>query len=117
MFKLSSKYGIFVPINVSGYGLRIMHISGGGGCYLACERIGNYCGVNAGVLCGKKNGNPIIGDFVTLAPGCKIIGNVTIGDHCLVAPNAVVVKNIDSNSIVAGVPAKLIKTVVNGVYS
>ena len=29
---LGSRYHIQIPLNKSGYGLRIMHLSGGGGC-------------------------------------------------------------------------------------
>ena len=112
------QYHIHLSPNVAGYGLRIMHITGGGGCFLACEKIGNNCGVNAGVLCGKKNEkNPIIKDFVTLGPGCKVIGGITIGAHSLVAPNAVVINDIPANSIVGGIPAKILKTYPKGVYS
>lgn len=32
LFRLGSKYNIFIPINVSGYGLRIPHITGGVYC-------------------------------------------------------------------------------------
>jgi acetyltransferase-like isoleucine patch superfamily enzyme len=49
--------------------------------------------------------NVWIGDKATILPG------VTIGDNCIVAANAVVTKSIPENSIVAGNPAKVIKTI------
>lgn len=43
-----------------------------------------------------------IGDKVTILPG------VTIGENSVVGANSVVTKNVPDNSIVAGVPAKII---------
>lgn len=40
----------------------------------------------------------------------KVIGEVTIGDDVIIGANAVVVKDVPSHSIVAGVPARVIKT-------
>ncbi|EDY96722.1 hypothetical protein BACPLE_01165 [Phocaeicola plebeius DSM 17135] len=39
----------------------------------------------------------------------KILGNVKIGNNVIVGSNAVVVKDIPDNSMVAGIPAKIIK--------
>lgn len=36
------------------------------------------------------------------------MGNITIGDNAIVAANAAVVKDVSENSIVGGVPAKVI---------
>ena len=41
------------------------------------------------------------------------MGGIVIGDNVIIAPNAVVVKDVPANSIVAGVPAKVIKQKVN----
>ena len=50
-------------------------------------------------------GNDVwIGGKVTITPG------VTIGDNVVVAAVAVVTKDIPDNSLVAGVPAKVIRT-------
>ena len=38
-----------------------------------------------------------------------IIGNVTLGEYCIVGANSVVTKSFPSYSIIAGVPAKIIK--------
>ena len=50
-----------------------------------------------------------MGDNVGFGPGAKVLGKVTIGDNCFIAANAVVVKDMPSNSIIAGIPAKVIK--------
>lgn len=46
-----------------------------------------------------------IGSHATVLPG------VTIGDNAVVAAGAVVTKDVPENAVVAGVPAKIIKTI------
>lgn len=41
-------------------------------------------------------------------PRAKIVENVTIGDNVAIGANVVVTKDIPMNSIVAGIPAKII---------
>lgn len=109
--RLGLRYNLRIPINVCGYGLRICHIAGGGGILLNAEKIGNYCGFNAGVLLGNKDdvaNKPIIGDYVAFGPGSKAIGRINIGTNVFVAPNAVVTKDIPDNVTVGGIPAKII---------
>jgi acetyltransferase-like isoleucine patch superfamily enzyme len=50
----------------------------------------------------------IIDHDVWIGCGCRIMPGVTIGTRSIIAAGAVVVKNVDANSIVGGVPAKLI---------
>lgn len=110
--RLGRKYNIQIPPNTCGYGLRLMHLSGGGGILLNIKKCGNYCGFNSGVLLGNidnQENRPTLGDYVAFAPGAKAFGNITIGNNVFVAPNAVVTKDIPDNVIVGGVPAKIIK--------
>lgn len=110
--RIGLKLGIRAQINCVGYGLRIMHLSGGGGVFLNASRIGNYCGFNTGTLLGNNgdaNDKPIIGNHVAFGPGAKAFGNIEIGDNSFVAANAVVTKSFPVNSIIGGIPAKLIK--------
>ncbi len=46
-----------------------------------------------------------IGANVTVVPG------VTIGNNAIIVAGAVVTKDVDSNTVVGGVPAKLIKII------
>lgn len=51
----------------------------------------------------------VIGKGVWIASRAIINGNVTIGDYAVVAAGAVVTKNVPARTVVAGVPAKVIK--------
>ncbi|WP_106604014.1 DapH/DapD/GlmU-related protein [Chitinophaga ginsengisoli] len=46
-----------------------------------------------------------------IGAGATILPGVTIGENAVVAAGAVVAKNVAANTIVGGVPAKLIKTI------
>lgn len=106
------KFGIQMPLRtpVEG-GLSFNHFS----CIIinGATKIGRNCTIFHGVttalkIGGQNAGVPSIGDNCVLGPGCKILGNVTIGDNVFVGANAVVTHNIESNSVVAGIPAKVI---------
>lgn len=108
--QLGFKYGIQIRPNTCGYGLRIVHLSGGGGILLNIKKARNYCGFNAGVLIGNKDSQenrPTLGHHVAFGPGAKAFGDISIGDNVFVAPNAVVTKDVPDNCIVGGIPAKL----------
>lgn len=113
LHRLGFKYNIRIPENICGYGLAIPHIAGCGGCFANAKSIGNYCCLQTGVLLGKSHGSesekPIIGDNVKFGPGAKVLGGITIGDNCFIGANAVVLKDMPANSLVGGVPAKVIK--------
>lgn len=48
---------------------------------------------------------------VWIGAGAKILPGVTVGENSIVAAGAVVTKSVPKNSVVAGVPAKIIKKV------
>ena len=52
-----------------------------------------------------------IGDRVWIGSGAIITRGVTIGDGAVVAAGAVVTKDVPANTVVGGVPAKVIKTI------
>ncbi|MGU8962051.1 serine O-acetyltransferase [Clostridium perfringens] len=74
--------------------------------------IGKRCLISQNVTIGgtsKKYEVPVIGDDVYIGAGAKIIGPIKIGNNVVIGANSVVTKNIPNNSLVVGIPAKVIK--------
>lgn len=112
MFKKQSiKLNFTIPPNTFGPGLRIAHrgtIVVNGKCRIGCNCTINV-GVNIGIKAGCPDDVPVIGNNVYIGPGAKIFGKITIADGCAIGANAVVCKDIlEPNSIVVGIPAKII---------
>lgn len=58
---------------------------------------------------GGSWGHPeVIGDFVYIAPGAKIVGKVCIGNHSVIGANSVVTKSVPDNGVAFGIPARII---------
>lgn len=55
-----------------------------------------------------KVGRIRVGNNCFIGNGVRIMVGVTIGDNCIIGAGSIVTKNIPSNSVVAGVPAKII---------
>lgn len=55
----------------------------------------------------------IIGDNVWIGSNATILPGVKIGDNSVVAAGAVVTKDVAANTVVAGVPAKELKKIIN----
>lgn len=109
---LGVRLHLTIPENKCGYGIRIIHIAGGGGVLLNVKSVGNYCEFNSGVLLGTKNKKgdlPSVGDYTVFGPGSKAFGDIKIGNNVFVAPGAIVYCNVEDDTIVGGVPAKVIK--------
>jgi serine O-acetyltransferase len=111
--KLSIKLNFSIPINVFGPGLSIVHY--GTIIINYTTRIGANCRIHAGVNIGASGGEvqgPILGDNVYIAPGAKIFGNIRIPNNTAIGANAVVNKSFEKeNTIIAGVPAKVLGSV------
>jgi len=52
-----------------------------------------------------------IGKNVWIGSNAVILAGVTVGDGAIIAAGAVVTKNVPPNTVVGGVPAKIIKTI------
>ena len=108
------KYGISIPFTSSiGEGFYIGHF---GGIFINPRVIiGCNCNISQDVTIGLKargenKGNPTIGNNVYIAPGVKIFGNIKIGNYVAIGANCVVTKNVPDNSVVVGIPGKVIST-------
>ena len=53
----------------------------------------------------------VVGNNVFLGMRALILPGVEIGDNCVVAAGAVVTRSVNANSVVAGVPARFLKSV------
>jgi len=74
--------------------------------------IGDNVNIGTGVTIGGTSGKydvPSIGDNTIISSGAKIIGPIKIGKNCVIGANAVVIHDVPNNSLVAGIPAKIIK--------
>ena len=61
---------------------------------------------------GLEKALPIkIGDNCWFGANVSVMPGVTIGAGCVIAAGAVVTKDMPANSLIAGVPAKVIKTI------
>lgn len=58
-----------------------------------------------------SKGPVVIEDNVWLGEGVVVLSGVTIGENCIVGANTVVTKSIPKNSVVAGNPARIIKSI------
>ena len=110
-YKLSHSTGISIPKNTCGKGLTLPH-HGSIVINAAC-RIGENCMIQNNVNIGANGGSvkaPQIGNNVYIGPGAVIFGDIKIADGCYIGANAVVNKScLEPNSVIVGVPAKVIK--------
>lgn len=53
----------------------------------------------------------VIGNNCWLGSGCVILDNVILGDNCVVGAGAVVTKSFPKNTLIVGVPAKIVKKI------
>lgn len=104
---------IATPTGYIGGGLVIQH---GFASIISAERIGENCKIYQQVTIGYNHRleAPVLGNDVEVCCGAKIIGGVHVGDNVLIGANAVVVSDVPSDSIVAGVPARVIGTLEKG---
>lgn len=108
--KISIKYGYSIPINVFGPGLSLPHR--GNIIINPNTQIGENCRIHVGVNIGAHKGKaPKIGNNVYIGPGAKIFGDIYIADNISIGTNATVNKTfVETNVILAGTPAKIVKT-------
>ncbi len=83
--------------------------------------IGKNCKILNGVTLGNKdtesnvNQQPTVGDNVIIGSGAKILGAIHIGSNVKIGANSVVIKDVQSFTVVAGIPAKIINHINNNI--
>jgi serine O-acetyltransferase len=89
-------------------------IDHGGGVVIGeTSEIGNNVTIYQGVSLGgttmkREKRHPTIGNDVVIGTGAKILGPVKIGDRVRIGANAVVTKDVPSDSVVVGVPGRVV---------
>ena len=73
--------------------------------------VGNHVNISTRAI---LNGDVSVGDGSFVGSSSVSIGQIKIGEWAVIGAGAVVIKNVDSNTTVAGVPAKVIKTISGG---
>ena len=75
--------------------------------------IGNNVSIYQGVKLGgtkweKKKRHPNISDNVVIGAGAKVLGPISVGKNSKIGANSVVTKNVPSNTVVIGIPARVV---------
>jgi acetyltransferase EpsM len=74
-------------------------------------RIGKRCHLSGGTV---LSGNVIIGDNVYIGSNATIIPKICVGEGAIVGAGATVIKDVAPYTIVAGCPAKVLRTYKKG---
>jgi putative colanic acid biosynthesis acetyltransferase WcaB len=108
--------GVELPWNTQvGSNLKLLH--GVGLVVNSQTKIGSNCTLRHSTTIGNKklhDGSysdcPQIGNNVDIGSNVVIIGSISIGDNAVIGAGSVVVKNVPAYAVVAGNPAKVIRT-------
>lgn len=78
--------------------------------------LGRNCEIRQGVTLGGSVGKrrdgrsqPLLGDDVQIGAGAQVVGPIVVGDRVFIGANAVVTSDLPSDSIAAGIPARVIR--------
>jgi serine O-acetyltransferase len=77
------------------------------------SEIGNNVTLYQGVTLGgtsleQKKRHPTLGDNIVVGAGAKVLGPINIGNNVRIGANSVVTKDIPDNSVVVGVPGRIV---------
>jgi serine O-acetyltransferase len=98
-----------------GPGLTLPHPTGivvGEGSHVGCS-VTLYHNVTLGRHAWNEPACPRIGDGVVIYAGAVIIGPIKIGEGATVAANSVVNRDVSPKAVVAGIPARPMRTAVS----
>ena len=107
----NGRIGNFVEVKKSilGRGAKASHLT-----YLGDATIGEDTNIGAGTITcnydGVRKHETHIGDRVKIGSDTMLVAPVTVGDDAATAAGSVVIEDVPANSLVAGVPAKVKKS-------
>lgn len=105
------KFGYDIPYDREiGPGLLIFHI---GGIAFSPKKCGKNVTISQNTTVGMTVHDgikefPILGDNVYLAPGSAVIGGIKVGNNVAIGTNAVLTKSAPDDSVIVGIPGKVI---------
>jgi bifunctional UDP-N-acetylglucosamine pyrophosphorylase/glucosamine-1-phosphate N-acetyltransferase len=106
----AAKVGNFVEMKKSnlGPGSKASHLT-----YLGDATIGKDTNIGAGTITcnydGKNKHETHIGDNVKIGSDTMLIAPISVGDRAVTGAGSVVTKDIEPDTLVAGVPARVLK--------
>lgn len=118
--RLLSQFGCDISMTAElGQNVRFRHINGiiiGKGVSIGDDTVIYHQVTIGGKNLGdaEKNRYPKIGKNVTIFAGAKLIGDITVGDHSVIGANSVVLHDIEPYTVVAGMPAKKVGSILKG---
>lgn len=108
--------GCSIPASCSiGKGSYLAH--GGVGAVINGDcLIGDRVSIGQGITIGGSFGRgvPTIGSDVWISAGSRVLGDIKVGNNVIIGANSVVIRDVPDNSVVAGVPARLIRQLAPG---
>lgn len=106
-------FGVRLPPGVE-LGEGTFFSSGGLGTVLHRRaRVGRNCIISSCVTLGIRDnggGAPVIEDDCFIGSGARILGDVRVGSGSIVGANCVVIHDVPPNSVVAGVPGRIVRS-------
>lgn len=103
--------GIDLPFKTKiGKGLKIFH--GFGIVVQRSIKLGDNVVLRQNTTIGQsrpQEGSPVVGNNVDICANVTIIGEIVIGDNCVIGAGSVINKSFDSNYIIVGNPARVVK--------
>ena len=106
-------FGCYLPYQVKLSKNFVIGYGGIGVVIHARTVIGDDCHIDQNVTIGgtsKKYEVPIIGNHVYIGAGAKVLGPIKIGNNVVIGANSVVVNDVPDNSLVLGIPGKVVKS-------
>jgi serine O-acetyltransferase len=70
--------------------------------------LGAQAAARMGAATRDKKRHPTLGKGVVVGSGAQVLGSITVGDNAQIASGSIVVKEVPENSVVVGVPGRVV---------